>query len=214
MQLDRRIAVAIALSLTVIAIPASAQRGIGGGGMGGMGGMGRGGRRNGGGEMGRNAEANIEFPTAKDLEKFNPAALVIDKRKKLSLADSQVTALTAIRSKIYERNASILAQYDSLRRDFKPPRSQDRDRTGSTPETDSARVASLRQMQTLRSLLDSVTARRTTDVGEVLNYISDPNQHRTAVDLLNDQDRDFTDKMPKLPGAGGGMRGRRSGGQP
>ena len=36
------------------------------------------------------------------------AALIVDKRKKVALADSQVTAMTAIRSRIYERNAPLL----------------------------------------------------------------------------------------------------------
>lgn len=213
MRLPTAARVVAAVAIVGIAVPAAAQRG----GMGGMGGMGRRGR----GEMGGNRprEETVEFPTAKDLEKFNPAALMIDKRKKLSLADSQVAAMTAIRSKIYERNASLLAQYDSIRKDFRPPKPEDRSRTGSTPETDSARVASLRQMEILRSLLDTLTARRTNDVGDVLQYLSAEKQHKTAVELLNDQDRDYSDKLPKFPSRGGFRpdsggfgRGRRGGG--
>jgi hypothetical protein len=117
----------LALSL-MVAGSADAQRGMGGGGMGGMGrgGMG-GGRRGGGSNMDR--EQEIKFPSASDLQKLNPAALIVDKRKKVSLDDGQVTALTAIRSKIYERNADVLARYDSIRKDYKPPKAQDRDRT-------------------------------------------------------------------------------------
>jgi len=166
--------------------------------MGGMGGMG--GRR---GELGR--EAAISFPSASELQRFNPAALVVDKRKKLSLADSQVAALTAIRNRINERNVELLARYDSTRKEFKPPRPQDRDRTGSTPETDSVRVAALAQMRTLRQLVDSISERRTTDVRDVLEYLTDEKQHRAAVELLNDQDREFTDKLPRMPE---GRRGR------
>ena len=103
----------------------------------------------------------------------------------------------------------MLARYDSIRKDFKPPKAQDQNRTGSTPETDSVRVASLRQMHTLRELLDSLSARRTTDVREVLDYITEEKQHKTAVELLNDQDRDFTDKLPRLSEWGGGRRGQR-----
>jgi hypothetical protein len=197
----------IALSLFV-STPAEAQRGIGG-----MGGMGGGRRRGGGGGEARAArgDAEVNFPSASDLQRFNPAQLIVDKRKKVSLADSQVTALNALRGKIFERNAELLARYDSIRKDYHPPRAQDRNRTGSTPETDSARVASLSQMRTLSQLIDSLSRRRTADVGDVLNYLTDEKQHRAAVELLNEQDRDFTDKLPRLPGAG---RGGRAGRQP
>ena len=194
----------LALSLFVSG-SASAQRGIGGiGGMGGMGRRGGGGREGG---MRRGTTMDVNFPSANDIQKFNPAALVIDKRKKVALADSQVTALTTVRGRIYERNGEILARYDSIRKEFRPPRAQDQNRTGSTPETDSVRIASLNQMRTLRQLLDSITSRRTTDVREVLDYLTDDKQHKAAVELLNDQDRDFTDKLPQLPD-GGGRRGR------
>ena len=196
----------LALSL-IVTESADAQRGMGGiGGMGGgRGGMG-GGRRGGGGAAVR--DEAVKFPSAGDLQKFNPAALIVDKRKKVSLDDSQVTALAAIRGKIYERNAPVLARYDSIRKDFKPPKAQDQNRTGSTPETDSVRVASLSQMHTLRELLDSLSARRTTDVREVLDYITAEKQHKAAVELLNDQDRDFTDKLPRMQKDRGGQRGR------
>lgn len=195
------VAVSVALSL-IVSASAGAQRG-----MGGMGGMGRrGGNR--GGRMGA-ADAEVNYPSAGDLQKFNPAQLMIDKHKKLSLADSQVSALTALRTKIYGRNADVLARYDSVRKDFHPPKPKDRSRTGSTPETDSVRVASLNQMRTLQQMLDTLATRRTTDVGDVLAYLTDEAQHKTAVELLNDQDRDFTDKLPRAQGMGrGGRRGR------
>lgn len=209
---------AICLALAMLAAgDASAQRGGGGiGGMlGGRGGIdGTGGRRGGGGV---NREAPIKLPAASELQRFNPAALMIDKRKKVTLADSQVTALIEIRNTINERNAPLLARYDSIRKDFSPPKPQDRDRVGSTPETDSVRTTALSQMRTLQSLLDSLSARRTADVGDVLAYLTDATQHRAAVKLLNEQDRDFSDKLPGLgqDGAGRGGRAGRSGrGQP
>ena len=210
----RRLAAGLIALTIVVATSALAQRGGGGGGGGGMGGMGRGGGmgggRRGGGGMSRDEE--IKFPSASDLQKFNPAALMVDKRKKVSLDDAQVTALTAIRTKIFERNSGVLARYDSVRKDYKPPKPQDQNRTGSTTETDSARVASLNQMRTLSGLIDSLSARRTTDVKEVLGFLTEEKQHRAAVDLLNEQDRDFTDKLPRIPQGRGGLRGR--GGNP
>ncbi len=212
---------AICLALAMLAAgDASAQRGSSGrGGIGGMlggrGGIdGTGGRRGGGGV---NREAPIKLPAASELQRFNPATLLIDKRRKVALADSQVTALIEIRNTINERNAPLLARYDSIRKDFSPPKPQDRDRVGSTPETDSVRTTALSQMRTLQSLLDSLSARRTADVGDVLAYLTDATQHRAAVKLLNEQDRDFSDKLPGLgqDGSGRGGRGGRSGrGQP
>ena len=125
---------AICLALAMLAAgDASAQRGSSGrGGIGGMlggrGGIdGTGGRRGGGGV---NREAPIKLPAASELQRFNPAALLIDKRRKVTLADSQVTALIEIRNMINERNAPLLARYDSIRKDFSPPKPQDRDRVG------------------------------------------------------------------------------------
>src|ERR1039457_2079215 len=143
----------------VLLVPsiALAQRG---GGMGGMGGGRRGGGR--GGEGGAREAEPPKFPEAKDLQKFNPASLLIDKKKKLSLADSQVAALKALESKIYERNAALLVQYDSLRSAYRPP-ARDANATPS-PGADSARTASLTQMRFMRSLLDSLSERRRLDV--------------------------------------------------
>ncbi len=206
---------AICLALAMLAAgDASAQRGGGGiGGMlGGRGGIdGTGGRRGGGGV---NREAPIKLPAASELQRFNPAALLIGKRRKVSLADSQVTALIEIRNTINERNAPLLARYDSIRKDFSPPKPQDRDRVRSTPETDSVRTTALSQMRTLQSLLDSLSARRTADVGDVLAYLTDATQHRAAVKLLNEQDRDFSDKVPGLGQDGSGRGGRLGRGQP
>lgn len=191
-SLPVRTIAAICLALAMLAAgDASAQRGGGG----------------------VNREAPIKLPAASNLQRFNPAALMIDKRRKVTLADSQVTALIEIRNMINERNAPLLARYDSIRKDFSPPKPQDRDRVGSTPETDSVRTTALSQMRTLQSLLDSLSARRTADVGDVLAYLTDATQHRAAVKLLNEQDRDFSDKLPGLgqDGAGRGGRAGRSG---
>jgi hypothetical protein len=173
--------------------------------------MGRRGGREGG--FGNRTE-EIRFPAASELQRFNPAAFMVDKRRKLSLADSQVTAMNALRTKINDRNGPLFARYDSIRKDFKPPKPQDRERTGSTPETDSVRMAAMRQMRELRDLVDSISARRTADVGDVLNYLRDETQHRTAVELLNEQDRDFTDKLPHMGELRSEGRGGRRGGEP
>ena len=117
--------VLIIAALTMCAAPAMAQFPGGGmgGGMGGMGG-GRGGMGGMGGRGGMQPGAraqNMKFPSAKTLQKYNPADLLLDEHKKLKLTDDQQTQLKTIRQQIYERNAAILARYDSAQKNFTPP---------------------------------------------------------------------------------------------
>ena len=97
----------------------------GGGGMGGMGGSRRGGMGGmggmGGGMERVGREQNMKFPSAKSLQDYNPASLLLDKHNKLKLTDAQQEQMKALRFVIFERNASLLARYDSLQRDYKPP---------------------------------------------------------------------------------------------
>jgi hypothetical protein len=55
-------------------------------------------------------------------------------------------------------------------------------------------------MRALRSLLDSLTDRRRTDVKETLALVTDDKQKLDAAKLLDKQDADFLDKLPKVPG--------------
>lgn len=176
---------------------ATAQRG-----MGGMGG-GRGGRRNGGDQSARREEP-VKFPSAGELQRYNPAGLLVDNKKRLSLSDSQVAGLTALRGRIYSRNADLLARYDSARNDYRPPNTRDRDTSAAQ---DSVRRAAMAGDRLLRSLLDSLRERRNTDVRETLDFVPDAKQHKPAVDLLNHQDADFLDQMPRPAGGFGARRG-------
>jgi hypothetical protein len=172
----------------------------------GMGGMG-GGRRGGmGGERGRDAEPP-KFPEAKDLQNYNPASLLIDKRKKLSLADSQVVPLKVLQAKIYERNAALLVRYDSLRSSYRPPVRNGGD--APTPGTDSTRILAMAQMRGMRDLLDSLSERRRIDVHDALDLIADEKGKKKAAEFVDDQDKKFNDLIPQLPAGGGsGRRGR------
>jgi hypothetical protein len=174
---------------------------------GGMGGMGGGGRRGGGmgGERGREAEPP-KFPEAKDLQKYNPASLLIDKKKKLSLADSQVVPLKALEAKIYERNAALLVRYDSLRSAYHPPSRSSGD--APAPGADSTRSVAMTQMRGMRELLDSLSERRRVDVHDALDLIADEKTKKKAAEFVDDQDKKFNDLIPQLPGGGSGRRGR------
>ena len=172
----------------------------------GMGGMGGGGRRNGG--MGGNGgyRSAPTFPIAKDLEKLNPAALLVDKRKKLSLTDSQVAPLKTLELRIYERNGALLSQYDSVRKDYRPHSGQ-----AVTAADDKAQADAITQMRLMRSILDQLIDRRRTDVQETLSLVPEE-QKRKAAEFLDKQDREILEQIPSssaVPGGDGqGRRGR------
>ena len=168
-----------------------------GGGMGGR----RGGGRT-GGDRGMSREAP-KFPEAKDLQKFNPASLLIDKRKKLSLADSQLAALRSLEVWINERNAPLLVRYDSVRRDYRPPSATNRD---AAPGADSTRGAAMAEMRFMRSLLDSLVERRRADVSETLALIPDEKQKVKAAGVIDEQDKQFADALPRVFSPVGGGR--------
>jgi hypothetical protein len=188
------------LSLAIVADHSLAQGGMGrrGGGMGGR-------RAGGGGREGRAAE--MVLADAGEFRKLNPAGLMVDNRKKLALNDSQYAALTVMRDRSRDGNASILAHYDSVRKEVRELINNRRDRRQQAQEPDSAQGEGMQSMRTLRFLLDTLATRRANDVREVLEFIKDEKQHRTAVELLNDQDLTFQEKLPRL----GGGRGRRGG---
>jgi hypothetical protein len=186
------------LFLTLLPSLTLAQRG----GMGGMGGR-RGGGRTGGDRAGTNREAP-KFPEAKDLQKYNPAALIVDKRKKLSLSDSQVGALKALELRINERNAPLLVRYDSVRRDYRPPRDEARDATSAS--SDSTRRTAMTEMQFMRTLLDSLQERRRDDVRETLDLFADQKLKMKAAGFIDEQDKQFADAMPQITPLGSRRR--------
>lgn len=55
------------------------------------------------------------LPKASDLEDHSPVGVVLDKKKKLALSDSQVTALKEISRHLHEKNADFYRMWDSVR---------------------------------------------------------------------------------------------------
>ena len=194
----------ILAAVLVILIPAlaAAQMGGMGGGRGAGGGMGGG--RN-GEMMGAGSRPDQKLATAKEIEKLNPAALLIDKRKKLSLTDSAVAALHTLEMKIYERNSDLLARYDSVRQTIAP--------AAKSSDEPTAQQSADRQlgMQVMRKTLEQLMDRRRTDIGETLDLVPD-NARKKAAGLLDDQDEELGKLMPR--GGGGDRGGRRGGGRP
>jgi hypothetical protein len=179
------------------------------GGMGGGRGMGAGGGMGGGrnGEvMGAGSRPDQKLATAKEIEKLNPAALLIDKRKKLSLSDSSVAALRTLEMKIYERNSDLLARYDSVRQTIAP--------AAKSSDEPTAQQSADRQlgMQVMRKTLEQLMDRRHADIGETLDLVPE-NAKKKAAGLLDDQDEELGKLMPR-GGAPGDRGGRRGGGRP
>jgi hypothetical protein len=153
-------------------------------------GGGMGGRRGGmGGDEPRRPEMKVA--SAKDIEKLNPASLLIDRRKKLSLTDSAVAQLKNVEMAIYERNAPLLASYDSIRYEFHPPKPEKM--TDLSPQE----MATLRsQLLGMVGVLDQLQDRRKRDVKECLDLVPDGSR-KDAEKMLDKQDVELNDLRPK-----------------
>jgi hypothetical protein len=160
---------------------------------------------------GSSRQPNLKFPSAKTLQEYNPAALLLDKHKKLKLTDAQQEHLKALRLQIFERNANLLARYDSVQREYQPPQATapragggfgggGRGRGGPPePAADSIRREAMRPMIRLRQLADSLEERRRTDVRDVLGVLTDAAQRKRAAEYLDKQDIEFSKQFPALP---------------
>ena len=144
------------------------------------------------------------MPSSRDLVRMNPAALLIDKRKKLMLPDSVVKQLKAVQKKIDDRNDPLMAQYDSIHKWTMPlasssgagvsPGFADADRTRAASEPSPAEQAKMQSsMRDLRRVVSDYRERRKTDVADALALVPDA-QKQAATDLLTQQDADL-DKL-------------------
>ena len=146
------------------------------------------------------------MPRSSDLVRMNPAALLIDKKKKLNLSDSLVKQLKAVQKTIDDRNAPIFAQYDSIHKWTMPlatstgpssssrPGFNDADKSSVAAPPSPAEQAKMQSsMRDLRKLVTDYRERRKTDVADVLAAVPDA-QKAAATELLTQQDADL-DKM-------------------
>lgn len=201
--------------LAMLVCPAmlAAQGGMGGG----MGRMPPGGMRGPGGRSEAPARQR-KLSTAKEIEGLNPAKLLLDKRKKLSLTDSQATALLLLQQRIYERNSATLAVYDSIRKEIKlpnmsaggiggdpgmggPPGRGGPPGMGGAPAVEGTRpsdeeMAKLQmQMQSLQVVVKQLRECRQLDVRETLSLVL-PGQAKKSEELLGDQSKAFDKLLP------------------
>lgn len=145
-------------------------------------------------------------PTSRDLADFDPVALLINKRKKIQLADSTVAQLKAVEKKVSDRNVPFFATYDSVRTWTMPLSSSNPATQGfglhggvadaklAPPPASPAEQAKMQSsMRDLRALMADYRERRKTDVADALGAVPDA-QKKAAADLLARQDSDL-DKL-------------------
>jgi hypothetical protein len=146
--------------------------------------------------------SGAKTPSSRDFIELNPAALLIDKRKKIPLADSTVTQLKAAEKKINERSAQFYATYDSTRKwtmPITPSSSSTRstglhggvgDRSLAAATVSPAEQAAMQSsMRDLRGLMAAFRERRKADVADALSLVPEA-QKKAAADLLAQQDGD------------------------
>jgi hypothetical protein len=143
-------------------------------------------------------------PSSRDLADLNPATLLIDKRKKASLADSTVAQLKAVEKKIKDRNAPFFATYDSVRKwtmplaDKPSSRALGADAQSAAPTVSPGEQARMQSsMRDLRGLMADFRERHKADVTDALGAVPEA-QKAAATDLLGQQDAE----LAKLIGGG------------
>ena len=152
---------------------------------------------------GGGGSAGAKTPSSRDLSDLNPASLLVDRRKKLSLADSTVTQLKAIQKKINERNSQFYSSYDSTRKWTMSLSSSSSSQAaaglhggttdskltsgGASPAEQAKMQSSLRD---LRVMMVDYRERRKADVADALSVIPEA-QKKAATDALDAQDSEL-----------------------
>ncbi|MCC7055291.1 MAG: hypothetical protein IT355_18610 [Gemmatimonadaceae bacterium] len=166
-------------------------------GMGGMGGM-RGMR----GPISENTGRRglPKFATAKELERFNAADALLQDARKLKLTEEQVAQLTTLRATLYERNADLLVRYDSVRRDYHPPRSLENPNQGGggEPPSQEEMMHLGDQMRAMMAVAEQLMLRRPEQIALCLALV-DESQREKANKVLEDQTDDLKDAVPQRP---------------
>lgn len=198
-------ALLLALALSLPLSTSCAQRGGIGGRIGGMGRRGGAGRAGGDGAP---VEA-LNFPSAAELQRYNPAQLLLDRREDLVLTADQTVPLTNLKPKIDQRNADLYARYDSVQKTYHAPtldRSRLQNRGSGRQQPDSATADGLAKMRRMRLLLDTLETRRILDVSESVAIMSGDLQKQRASEFIAQQEKDLRAKLP-VAGRGAGRRG-------
>jgi hypothetical protein len=139
------------------------------------------------------------MPAAKEMEKGTPAAVLLDKKKKLALTDSQVAILSTLRKTTADSNARQYVAWDSVRAELLT--------AGKSPTVDPTAMQHWRR--SIQSMYEALRTRNEWVRGEATKILTD-DQRSKAKEYWDDQDdQDQKWLRPRSRSGGGGGGGRR-----
>jgi len=134
----------------------------------------------------------------RDLETMNPTKLLIDKRKALSLTDSQLAQIRDLDAKLATMNDSLFKTLDSLRTEMR------KKNTGLSPQVEAMRKRGIRQGMV--DIVQAVRANYNATSEKAVPVLSEE-QQKTANEMLDKQEKDGDAFIMEKLGGGGGRRG-------
>lgn len=140
-----------------------------------------------------------QMPEAKQMEKGTPAAVLLDKKKKLALTDSQVAFLTALRKATADSNARNYVVWESVRTDLLI--------AGKSPTVDPADVQ--RWRQSVQKLYQGLRARNEWARNEAATVLSEAQLPKAKEYWADEDEQDQKWLRPRGRSGGGGGGGRR-----
>lgn len=138
------------------------------------------------------------MPRASDLEDHSPVGVVLDNKKKLSLADSQLNALKAIAKELHAKNASFYQMWDSVRVSMRSAAGafggNATGGVGGISQADQERLATARTRMAaiMRAVRDGDEWSR----AETLKVLT-PEQQAKAQQFWKDDEEDFGQTLPR-----------------
>lgn len=140
------------------------------------------------------ATSQVRYPTVRDIQDHSPASLLLDKRKKLGLADSTVNQLKTLEKTFKDRNGQTVAMYDSVRRRVNGALTQN-----VSEMTPGLQMEDQQNKLGMRNLWTDLLVRHEKDAQEALAIVPE-DKRRDAESLLKSQADDFAQLMPRVRG--------------
>jgi len=165
---------------------------------------GRGGGRRGGDQpatMAAPTPSAGRMPSTRDLEKANPLAHLLDKRRDLALTDAQVEGVKTLQAELAPSMDSLLARYDSL---MKVPGA----RSSFASLSDEQRQQMMGQRIAVADVTDGLQAAYEAAGARALGLLDEGAQREKGAELLARHRRETMGSL------GGGRGGRGAGGAP
>lgn len=146
------------------------------------------------------------LPRSSDLEDHSPVGVVLDKKKKLALTDSQLTALKTIAKGLHDKNADFYRMWDSVRVAMRSASGgafggSAAPGVGGLSPADQERAATARTH--VMGLMRTISEMNQWSRQETLKVLT-PEQQTKAEEFWKQDAEDFRSSLP-----GGGMPGGR-----